>query len=58
MVSWGIFKTDDPYLVHVAPCDEQGDIAESHVLDMSCPCIGRVELSAHGVEIVVHEEVN
>lgn len=54
---WGVFQTDDPYVVHIAP-EIDGNLAPGHRLDMTCPDISRVELSEYGVQIVVHEEIN
>ena len=53
---WAVFKTDDPRIVHVVPCDEHGNT--QHVLDMTCPDISRVEESDKGVWIVIHEATN
>ncbi len=57
---WAVFKTDDPYVVHVAPLKTGSDdeLADGHRLDMSCPDISRMEKSKHGVSIVIHEEIN
>jgi hypothetical protein len=57
---WGVFKTDDPYLVHIAPIKPgtHDELAEGHRLDMSCPDISYVDENRHGVKIVVHEEIN
>lgn len=57
---WAVLKTDDPFEVHVAPvkAGTNDELADGHRLDMACPDISRVELSEHGVSIVVHEEIN
>jgi len=57
---WGVFRTDDPYTVHVAPlkAGTEDVLAAGHRLDMTCPDISRVELSEHDVSIVIHEEIN
>lgn len=57
---WGLFRTDDPYVVHIAPLKNGSDdeVADGHQLNMACPDISRVEMSKHGVSIVVHEEIN
>jgi hypothetical protein len=55
---WGVFNTEDPYLVHVAPCNRVGNIGEGHVLKLECPCTWHVEVSELGVRIIVHEEAN
>jgi hypothetical protein len=55
---WGVFKTDDQYIVHIVPCDENAIPKLGHRIDMACPDISRVELSPKGVSIVIHEEIN
>jgi hypothetical protein len=57
---WGVFKTDDPYIVHVAPIQDgtEDELASGHRLDMSCSDIIRVEESEYGVKIVIHEQIN
>lgn len=57
---WGVFKTDDPLVVHVIPikAGTEDELAPGHSLGMDCPDISRVEISEHGVSIVIHEEIN
>jgi hypothetical protein len=54
---WGLFLTDDPQVIHVAPCDKYGDLRSDHLLSRKCPCSTRIELSEHDVTVVIHEEI-
>lgn len=36
MSEWGVFRCDDA--VHIAPCDQAGQLLPPHVLTDGCPC--------------------
>lgn len=57
---WGVFKTEDPKVLHVTPIKDgtKDELAAGHRLDMTCSDISRVSLAENGVSIVVHEEIN
>ena len=55
---WGVFDTDDPYVVHVAPCDKDGNLQKGYILSQGCPDVSHVEMNKYGVLMVIHEEIN
>jgi len=60
-MAWGILETDDPYVVHIVPCDTDGTPHEGHIFGPgpACSCIVRdPELNKFGVLMITHEEIN
>lgn len=60
---WGVFDVHDETgnlaEIHVAPCTEDGFVAKGHTLDISCPCISKIEDLGEGKpSIIVHEEIH
>ena len=39
---WGIFNDDDPAVLHVMPCTEEGKKIPGHVKAIDCPCRPKV----------------
>ena len=52
---WGTFDAIDGN-VHVAPCDEDGDVTRGHMLSTCCPCGPEIERRIGARPLVIHDE--